>query len=249
MARDRKRPESSQQQSTKFGNQPFRGLNQLATQLRKAEPPVPRPEPKPAPMPEAVALDPAEEFLRAVAGARPLGEQARQRVEKPPPASPPREMTDADAEALAELCDLVSGAAPFDLTQSDEHIEGFVIGLDPRLVRRLRRGEFAYQDHVDLHGMTSDEARVKVEEFLTRAYRAKKRCVLIIHGRGLNSKDQVPVLKTRLAGWLTRGQWARWVLAFTSARPCDGGVGALYVLLRRDRSARHAMQVTNGAKW
>ena len=59
--------------------------------------------------------------------------------------------------------------------------------------------------------------------------------MLIVHGRGLNSKDQVPVLKTRLAQWLARGSWARLVLAFTSARPCDGGAGALYVLLRRQR--------------
>ena len=75
--------------------------------------------------------------------------------------------------------------------------------------------------------------------------------MLIVHGRGLNSKDQVPVLKTRLAQWLARGSWARLVLAFTSARPYDGGAGALYVLLRRQRHTgpRAPVKVTHGAKW
>jgi DNA-nicking Smr family endonuclease len=73
--------------------------------------------------------------------------------------------------------------------------------------------------------------------------------VLIVHGRGHNSKDQIPVLKSRLANWLARGQWARLILGFTSARPCDGGAGALYVLLRRQRNAKRPIRVIAGAKW
>jgi DNA-nicking Smr family endonuclease len=97
--------------------------------------------------------------------------------------------------------------------------------------------------------MTSAEARPAVEAFLTHAYQDGKRCVLIIHGRGHNSKDQIPVLKSRLASWLARGQRARLILAFVSARPCDGGAGALYVLLRRQRTARRPIRVLAGAKW
>lgn len=251
MAQKRKRPEST---PAKFANQPFRTLSRLTGPLRKVET-----EPQtsvrtskaevPSTSEPVEKVDAAEEFLRAVAGVKPLDLSKRDRIAAPAPASPPREITAEDAEALADLCDLVSGAAPFDVTNSDEHVEGTVVGLDPRLLRRLRNGEFAHHDHVDLHGLSSEEARVRVDEFLTRAHRAQKRCVLIIHGRGLSSKDKIPVLKSRLTGWLTRGQWARIVLAFTSARPCDGGTGALYVLLRRDRSARHKMRVTNGARW
>ena len=113
----------------------------------------------------------------------------------------------------------------------------------------LRNGEFAYQSHLDLHGLTAIEARDAVGRFLAAAHRTGQRCVLIIHGRGRNSKDHVPVLKHRLAGWLSRTSWARLVLAFTTARPCDGGVGALYVLLRRERSVRRPISVTLGAKW
>jgi DNA-nicking Smr family endonuclease len=97
--------------------------------------------------------------------------------------------------------------------------------------------------------MTAEEARVAVDRFLSGAHRAGQRCVLIVHGRGLNSKDQIPVLKHRLTTWLVRGAWARLVLAFTSARACDGGAGALYVLLRRDRRAtKRPIHVTHGAK-
>ncbi len=127
--------------------------------------------------------------------------------------------------------------------------KGAVVGIDPRLLRRLRSGELAYQGFLDLHRMTTEEARPAVGRFLAQAFHDGKRCVLIIHGRGRNSKDQVPILKPKLTQWLTRGQWARIVLAFATARPCDGGVGALYVLLRRQRQGRQTMRITNGAKW
>ena len=177
----------------------------------------------------------------------PLAPEARARVDRPPPAVPARPRVSEEAEALAALSDLVAGVARFDVTETREYVEGMVVGLDPRLVRRLRRGDFAWQAHLDLHGMTAAAARAEVERFLLRAVRAGHRCVLIVHGRGLNSKDRTPVLKERLKGWLSHGALARSVLAFASARPCDGGAGALYVLLRRDRR-RRAMLVREGAK-
>jgi DNA-nicking Smr family endonuclease len=251
MGQGRKHLKSPQQVPAKFAHQPFRSLKQVVIKQAAALPVQTQPKAAKvvATVEAAPEPDSGELFRRAVAGVEPLQERERDRVAHPAPASPPRAITDPDAEALAELCDLVSGNSPFDIQQTDEHIEGTVVGLDPRLLRRLRNGEFAYQGHLDLHGMYAEEARGAVESFLMRAHQQGKRCVLIIHGRGLNSKDQTPVLKTRLTGWLARGQWARLVLAFTSARACDGGVGALYVLLRRQRQARQPMRVTNGAKW
>src|SRR5207244_3076065 len=104
-------------------------------------------------------------------------------------------------------------------------VEEPLVGLDPRVLRRLRRGDFAWQDHLDLHGMTSATARVAVDRFLAESVALGHRCVLIVHGRGRNSKDQTPVLKERLKSWLARGRAARIVLGFTTARPCDGGAG------------------------
>ena len=185
---------------------------------------------------------PARDGRRAAAVAEPHDRASR----RLPPAPAPRAVTDPDAEALAELSDLVAGDGPFDIANSVEFVEGAVAGLDRRLVRRLRAGDFAYQSHLDLHGMTADAGARRRRRFLTRAHRNGQRCVLIIHGRGLNSKDQVPVLKQRVTTWLARGSWARLVLAFTSARPCDGGAGALYVLLRRQRDAKRPIHVTAG---
>ena len=180
-------------------------------------------------------------------GVRPLPRRGDLRVDGPTPASRPRPRVSEEAEALAELSDLVRGDTHFDVSDTREYVEGAVVGLDPRVLRRLRRGDFAWQAHVDLHGMVANQARDAVLAFLRAAVRAGLRCVLVVHGRGLNSKDHTPVLKERLKSWLARGAASHIVLAFTTARPCDGGAGALYVLLRRDRR-RRPIQVTEGAK-
>lgn len=227
-----------------FHNQPFRGLKAKGKPIATPAPAAPLPPAGPP------AADEGALFAREMAGVKPLSPAARQRVTPPPPETR-RPVTDEDAEALAELSDLVAGGGPFDLASSVEFIEGAAAGVDRKLVRRLRAGDFAYQSHIDLHGMTAEQARDAVGEFLSRAHQQGQRCVLIVHGRGRNSKDNVPVLKTRLASWLARGSWARLVLAFTSARPVDGGVGALYVFLRRRRhhGPRPPVTVTHGAKW
>ena len=216
-------------------------------------PPAPTPPPErpraAAPSRERGAEDDDASFREAMRDVVPLPPEDRRRMDGPPPAGrdirPP--VTD-DAETLAILGDLVAGSGPFDITDTDEYIEGRAAGVDPRIVRRLRRGDFAYQAHLDLHQLTTEEARRAVEQLLVQACRRGLRCVLIIHGRGRNSKDQIPVLKERLKVWLGRGSLSRVVLAFTTARPCDGGAGAVYVLLRRRRRGRVPFIVTDGAK-
>jgi DNA-nicking Smr family endonuclease len=218
-------------------------LNAPFAELRKRLPPrapaAPAPPPLPAPEPDP--------FATAMKGVVPLRHGADARVEVPRPTRIARRPVSEEAEALAVLSDLVEGAARFDISDTREYVEGAIVGLDPRVLRRLRRGDYAWQAHLDLHGMTSEAARGAVERFLGEAVTAGHRCVLIVHGRGHNSKDQTPVLKERLKVWLARGRAARTVLAFTSARPYDGGAGALYVLLRRDRTRRR-IQVIEGAK-
>ncbi len=138
-----------------------------------------------------------------------------------------------DAElVMRHLDELVHGKGQFDIADTDEYIEASVNGLDRRIVKKLRKGEFSVQSHLDLHGMTRDKARVEVAAFIERSYRTGKKCVLIVHGRGLGSENHIPVLKEKLRAWLTRGAIGKKVLAYTSARPFDGGTGAVYVLLR-----------------
>ncbi|MFB1479834.1 Smr/MutS family protein [Corallococcus sp. RDP092CA] len=143
------------------------------------------------------------------------------------------EIIDDNAEALAQLSDLVAVDGPLSFTGSDESFEGASPGVDPNLLRSLRRGDFSVQDRLDLHGKTQREAQAAVERFLSDSRRAKRRCVLIVHGRGLNSKDQLPVLKDAVRDLLSQKRLERMVLAFATARPQDGGAGAVYVLLRR----------------
>ena len=187
--------------------------------------------------PDAAAVRPASPadearlFQREMAGVRPLSTRDNYIPDRRPKTAPP--VQDDDAEAMAQLADLVDGRVTFDFTASDERIEGISMGLDRRLLRRLRQGNFAVQAHLDLHGMTRQEARPLVESFIVDARARRRRCVLIVHGRGLNSKDQIPVLKESLRVWLAKGRIGRSVLAFCSARPSDGGAGAVYVLLRK----------------
>lgn len=168
-------------------------------------------------------------FAEEVAGVRPL--ERRDRVPVRAPVAP-RVPTDPDEEVRRALDDLVTGHAPLDVSDTDEVVEGFAKDVDRREVKKLRRGELALQAHVDLHGLTAEEARSAVVKFLLGARRSGKRVVLVVHGRGRHSDGGLPVLKTKVVEWLSRSGLSKHVLAFTTARPQDGGAGATYVLLR-----------------
>ena len=97
------------------------------------------------------------------------------------------------------------------------------------LLRKLRRGHWLIQDEFDLHGLTSAEARPLVTEFLNACRSEGIRCIRVIHGKGLRSKNQEPVLKGKVAKWLRQRDD---VLAYCQARPTEGGSGAVVVLLK-----------------
>lgn len=103
-------------------------------------------------------------------------------------------------------------------------------GLQHAVIRKLRRGQYAIEAELDLHGATVPQAREAVDSFLKNARDRDKRVVRIIHGKGRSSEGKMPVLKGKVNSWLRqKGE----VLAFCSARPNDGGTGAVYVLLKR----------------
>jgi len=195
--------------------------------------------------PVSTPVDEGELLRAAYDGVRPLGGGSAARIEITPPAG--RAIVSEEAEVLAELSDLVTGLRPFELTETEEYVEGIRLGMDPRLVTRLRRGEFAIQGHIDLHGMTRTDAREALTAFVVDSARKGRRAILIVHGRGRNSPGGMPVLKHATAQWLSHGTIAGYVLAFTSARPADGGAGAMYVLMRRERG-RARFDVLSGAR-
>lgn len=213
-------------------NEPF---NNPFSGLKLPEKPKPAPAAPPPPKVEKrkATDDDAALFLETVGEVAPVKVSAARVPPKDPPSADQLRIPNEDAEALARLAELVSGEGPFELADSDEFIEGSVHGFDARVLRKLRKGEFSHRAHLDLHGLTKDEAKPKLEKFIVDSKLAGHRCVLVVTGRGLHSKDSIPVLKQSVQTWLTVGRGAKHVLAFCSARPEDGGVGAVYVLLRR----------------
>ena len=134
-------------------------------------------------------------------------------------------------EALVQLKALVKNGTGFVVSLTPEYVEGSANSVNPEIARRLHHGHFSIQAHIDLHGLGVNEAHQAFDRFLHKSIMADKLAVLIIHGRGLSSPHE-PILKTKVYQWLTAAPWHKWVIAFSSARLCDGGTGATYVLLR-----------------
>jgi DNA-nicking Smr family endonuclease len=236
-------PPSPKQQLEEPFHSPFRDIKEQLQAIASTPPPAALP---PATLPPAApaAVPPRRSsdvlmqrekavFLAEMAGVTPLPKDSRGRVEKLHQPSPKALYSTDECEALADLQDLVEGRGAFTIQYTDEYMEGIAPGIDRHLAQRLHRGDYAVQAHIDLHGHTVEEAKIAVDRFLNSAYVAGQRCVLLIHGRGRNSKDNRPVLKEQVRIWLSHGRLSRLVLAFATAPLTDGGAGAVYVLLRR----------------
>lgn len=153
----------------------------------------------------------------------PLAPAAAQGRPAPVAAQFERDEREALAESLSDAIDLER------LLDTDESLSYRRPGIGPDVLRRLRRGEWVIQRQLDLHGLVVDEAREATAAFLTECLRKQIRCVRIIHGKGLGSKNREPVLRDKVRRWLVQRDE---VLAFCQARPNDGGAGATVVLLR-----------------
>jgi DNA-nicking Smr family endonuclease len=170
-------------------------------------------------------------FLEAMADVKPISREKR--IENNPKLILRKESdTTSEAETLQRLKELVNQGKGFVVADTAEYMEGTGYKINPCITRRLHRGEFSIQTHIDLHGLNVEDAKDAFEDFLRKAVNTGKRGVLIVHGRGLSSPAK-PILKTKVREWLTRGPWRKWVIAFSSARLCDGGTGGTYVLLRQ----------------
>lgn len=113
------------------------------------------------------------------------------------------------------------------------YVEGGPQEWNQLLLKKLREGEFSVQAQLDLHGLSQREARDEIKQFIEECSRKNLTCVRIIHGKGKNSPNYIPVLKRQIPRWLSQKRTSRYLIAYTSARPVDGGVGAIYVLLRK----------------
>jgi DNA-nicking Smr family endonuclease len=174
--------------------------------------------------------DPLEEpddvslFREAVRGVKPLS--ARAPLPRAPRARPRARFTRADRAAV--LRESLAGDSADPLLAGGEELLFHRPQVQAGVLRRLRRGEYRVQREIDLHGLTVAEAKQALRQFLIEALEHQVRCVRVIHGKGLRSGHRGPVLKLAVSGVLRR---TGAVLAYVSARPVDGGTGALYVLL------------------
>jgi DNA-nicking Smr family endonuclease len=128
---------------------------------------------------------------------------------------------------------LVVEGLRFETVDDGEHLEGRRLDVDPRELRRLRRGQYAIDGKLDLHGLGADEARHAVEAFVKKRAREGDRVVLVVHGKGNHSPRGRGVLRGEIAAWLSQGRSARHVAAFATAPDDHGGTGAVLVLLAR----------------
>jgi DNA-nicking Smr family endonuclease len=210
-------------------NPVFEGLREKIEQAQELPEPPLKEEPRKNDLEDEMSF-----FLDAMAGVTPMPEVKRRSAHgsgsRAKPSHPP---TDESRQVMEQLQALVSGSVELDINFSDEYIEGAVQGFSRKLMKKLKRGELPVQDYIDLHGLTRQDAETEVTNFLIESFRKGLRCVLIVHGRGLNSPENLPVLKEGLPQWLNRGRVRKMVLAFATARPYDGGTGATYVFLRR----------------
>jgi DNA-nicking Smr family endonuclease len=138
---------------------------------------------------------------------------------------------DPDQEALAELSNITEGLRPIHLPDTQEYVEWIHPSFRDDIIRSLHEGRFSVQASVDLHGCIVPEAEEELDEFITDSLKKGFSCVKIIHGRGLRSVKGAR-LKHAVMKRLS-GHFRKDLIAYVTARQCDGGLGALYVLLRK----------------
>lgn len=244
MAKAKKRPAVRRAEPAGPFYQPFAAIGRAPKKApgARAAPPPPPPKPEPALEPDAEAD--AESFARYMAGVRALDEGkeriprsqaglARGKRELPPAVDP-------DDSARSSLRSLVAEGIRFEVTDDGERVEGRRLDVDPRDLRRLRRGQFAIDAKLDLHGHTAALARDALEDFLKKRRAEGDRVVVVVHGKGRHSPRGSAVLRGEIAAWLSQGRAARDVAAFASTgevRPAptsrDDVPGAVLVLLAR----------------
>ena len=230
MAMQNKKVTDTNSTKSSLGHHPFDSLKGLVKSktLQASAPPGKKTQEKSDPIPVAQTEDLL--FREAMQGVRPIaGEYASggpvplKTVERPE--------RDPEDDALLRLTRLVNRGEGFIVSDTPEYMEGTGYNVRQEFARRLHRGDFSIQAHMDLHGMNVEHAQEEFESFMKASYLAGKKALLIIHGRGLSSPGEA-ILKNKVHEWLSHSYWRKRVFAFASAQSHDGGAGATYVLLR-----------------
>ena len=217
---------------------PIKDFNRvdLSQQRQQANPQVRTVDnwvPPPSLLDGPVSHDPAELFRQVAGAVAPLKDKNLADVERPVPAPRPRQREEDEREVLREAIETPLSFE--DRLDTGDEAAYLRTGLPRRVLTDLRRGRWVVQGELDLHGLTRDEARASLAQFIALSLQQGRRCLRVIHGKGHGSPGRMPVLKHLSRGWLAQRED---ILAFCQARPHDGGDGALLVLLQASGNAR-----------
>ncbi len=210
-----------------FSYRPFEILRELRGKLKHKSAPARK-------SPADTSEDEEELFRKAMEGVREIKEFRE--IPYKSPVRRPQRIPTTDNQYLQILADIVSGRRSIEISKTQEYREWVNpdyqdLFLEPENISRLlHQGRFSVQDSIDLHGLTTPEAKDAVEAFLRHCRKEGLRCVKIIHGRGLRS-PRGPVLKEAVLYWLRR-DFRKWIIAYATAKAVDGGLGATYILLK-----------------
>jgi DNA-nicking Smr family endonuclease len=173
-------------------------------------------------------------FRGAVSDARPLKTRERHTPDKSPKSKPGGKARLPRRGQPVVLQETISTHSKTPATDSGDNMSFQRSSITRKTMRELRRGKCRIQEEIDLHGCTRPEARALLETFINDCVDHGLSCIRIIHGKGMRSGPEGPVLKSAVGHWLQ--EWDK-VLAFCPARPSDGGTGAVYVLLCNFKSS------------
>lgn len=164
-------------------------------------------------------------FRAAVGDAKPL--KSQNRVFHFPNSQTVRTMRHSWKEHRDEHYGVSDFVDPNNYCSNNQQLSFKITGVQNKQFQKLKHGQILIEDILDLHGLTVEQARRRVDLFINDCRESGLRCVLIVHGKGKPGKP--PILKTMVNHWLKQ---ISDVIAFVSAQPGDGGTGALYVLLK-----------------
>ncbi len=172
---------------------------------------------------KTISIEDSDLFRDTVGAVRPIkaDKVLLKQADKPKPYP---KKTVADVEAyLKESIDIT-----VEKVGLEDSLSFTAPGLQKNVLKKLRQGFFGLDAEIDLHGLSSQEAKRQLLHFLTDSVTRNCRCVHIVHGKGYRSADNHPILKNNINLWLRQHEK---VQAFCSAPPRDGGTGAVFVLL------------------
>ncbi len=209
--------------SDNFSNQPFKDLRKILKNKRKQAARLPQEKQRPN------TLSDEDIFLESMSEVLEISEyRALPVYQKKAEASAKK--CSVHNNSIEVLEEIIKGKRSIHLPYTPEYVEWVDQGYRNDIKRHLHEGKVSIQDCLDLHGAIIEEAEKEVECFIKDSIKKGFKCIKIIHGRGLRSPSG-PVLKEAVVKWLL-SKFRKYVAAFVSARQCDGGLGAVYVLLK-----------------